>query len=200
MTKGNKDKRYVGRTEEGLLPEMKDKLSFQSANLEAPGIQMVYASPMKRCTETAELIFRETPIITVPELRECDFGDFEYRNYQELKDSAVYQEWVDSGGVLPFPNGESRDTFIKRCNKGFQYVLRHAEEHQFHTIAMVVHGGTIMSVFDTYSYPHQDYFTWQTANGEGFETIVNIGVPGSSNEGITLGIVRKCSFIKENWK
>lgn len=36
------------------------------------------------------------------DFRECDFGIFEGKNYEELKENRDYQRWLDSGGVLPF--------------------------------------------------------------------------------------------------
>lgn len=52
---------------------------------------------MKRCMETAKLIFKEN-FYEVEELRECDFGIFENKNYKELSDCPEYQAWIDSGG------------------------------------------------------------------------------------------------------
>lgn len=57
---------------------------------------------MKRCMETAKLIFKEN-FYEVEELRECDFGIFENKNYKELSDCPEYQAWIDSGGTMTFP-------------------------------------------------------------------------------------------------
>ena len=62
-----------------------------------PEVQRVYVSPMKRRMETAKLIFKEN-FYEVEELRECDFGIFENKNYKELSDCPEYQAWIDSGG------------------------------------------------------------------------------------------------------
>ena len=66
-----------------------------------PEVQRVYVSPMKRCMETAKLIFKEN-FYEVEELRECDFGIFENKNYKELSDCPEYQAWIDSGGTMTF--------------------------------------------------------------------------------------------------
>ena len=55
--------------------------------------------------ETARILFPDHSLHTVEELAECDFGDFENKNYQELAGNPDYQEWIESGGMLPFPNG-----------------------------------------------------------------------------------------------
>jgi len=54
----------------------------------------------------------------VPEWTEMDFGAFEGHNYQELSGDPAYQRWIDSGGTLPFPEGESREEFIRRSVAG----------------------------------------------------------------------------------
>ena len=52
-----------------------------------------------------------------------DFGVFEGKNYLELQGDKRYQEWIDSNGTLPFPEGESREEFISRCDKGFRRMI-----------------------------------------------------------------------------
>ena len=52
-----------------------------------------------------------------------DFGEFEGKNYIELQKDPNYQAWIDSNGTLPFPGGESREAFIKRCEQGFYRML-----------------------------------------------------------------------------
>lgn len=49
-----------------------------------------------------------------------DFGAFEGHNYQELSGDPAYQRWIDSGGTLPFPEGESREEFIRRNVAGYE--------------------------------------------------------------------------------
>ena len=52
-----------------------------------------------------------------------DFGAFEGHNYQELSGDPAYQRWIDSGGTLPFPEGESREEFIRRNVAGYEKML-----------------------------------------------------------------------------
>ena len=60
----------------------------------------------------------------MPLLAECDFGEFENKNYKELSDNPHYQEWIDSNGTLPFPGGESKEECADRNLKGFDEVLK----------------------------------------------------------------------------
>ena len=102
MTAGNRLSRYIGRgTDEPLSEERKQRLSAYSGKLP----QLVFVSPMLRCRQTAEILFPGCTLHVVEELAECDFGEFENKNYQELDGNEAYQKWIDSNGMLPFPGG-----------------------------------------------------------------------------------------------
>lgn len=167
QTKGNLEKRYVGSTDESLTREGAKGL-LEKRGRYSP-VEMVFASPMKRCLETAEILFPGIPCRKIKGLEECDFGEFEYENYQSLKGDDRYQAWIDSGGSLPFPRGESREEFQERCCQAFLEACQTAEKAGVDRVAFVVHGGTIMAVLDRFSRPHRDYYDWQAKNGEGYE-------------------------------
>ena len=83
----------------------------------------------------------------LPEFTEIDFGEFEGKNYEELKGNDAYQKWIDSGGALPFPNGESRDDYVKRVRKGVMRlwaILKREEKKRPNTI------GIKMCIRDSY--------------------------------------------------
>ena len=190
MTRANEEHRYLGKTDEPLsekgirfLQEKKKKSFFN-----AP--EFLYASPMKRCVQTAEILFRRKPVL-IPEWKEMDFGQFEGKNYEELKDNPDYQKWIDSNGTLPFPGGEPREQFIRRSMEGFDWMmsdiliksekntriqngtetqdLKNNCETEIPVVA-VVHGGTIMAVLS--SLTGGEYFDFQVKNGEGYETVL----------------------------
>ncbi len=157
-TAGNLMRRYIGVTDEPLCSEGIAELRERRY----PDCGLVIASPMKRCLESARIIYPDKEIVTCAELSECDFGDFEGRNYLELSGNADYQKWVDSGGVLPFPNGESTEAFKARCVRGFDEMVRRFSERK--SIAFVVHGGTIMAVMERYG--GLEFYDYHIDNGE----------------------------------
>ena len=167
MTAGNLEKRYIGRTDEPLCPEGISALKDRS--LPAPGT--LICSPMKRCIETAQALFPDAVPLIYPELRECDFGDFEGKNYLELTGNADYQRWIDSGGTLPFPGGEAPEDFRARCCRGFLRAV--SDDPTAQALTFIVHGGTIMSVMERFALPERGYFEWQCANGCGFSAEYN---------------------------
>ncbi len=173
-TAGNLEKRYVGTTDELLMPEAVCELekmrenSRQYRENSENGSLMVFVSPLRRCLMTAQLLFPNIEPSVEDDLRECSFGEFEYKNYKELSGDARYQEWIDSGGEIPFPGGESRGQFAKRCCKAFVKACGIAERSGCEEAAFVVHGGTIMAVMEQFAMPHKGYFEWQVKNAEGF--------------------------------
>ncbi|MBQ8655370.1 MAG: histidine phosphatase family protein [Clostridia bacterium] len=159
-TQGNLEQRYVGcRTDEPLCGQGAAELRGR----EYPPVKKVYVSPMRRCLETAAILYPDVPAEIVEDLRECDFGEFENRNYEELNGRADYQAWIDSGGELPFPGGESRAAFAQRCVAAFEGIRRQQED-----CALIAHGGTLMAVMERYARPEGSYFDFQVRNGCGF--------------------------------
>ena len=159
-TQGNLEQRYIGcRTDEELCAD-------GIAQLEArfyPDADMVFASPLKRCIRTAGIIYPGKPVHVVNELRECDFGDFEGCNYDELKENPAYQAWLDSLGELPFPGGESKKEFSDRCVRAFESSTSGLIEGDY---AFIVHGGTIMAIMERFT--GGSYYDFQVQNGKGF--------------------------------
>ena len=172
-TYGNTLGRYIGTTDEPLCEEGREALQaiFEAGLYPMPDV--LYGSPLKRCRETGAILFPGKKMIPVSRLRECDFGEFENKNYKELSGNAAYQAWIDSNGTLPFPGGESREAFEERCVTGFQEVLADLKGKAVHRAALVVHGGTIMSILAAYAAQKEEFYHWQVQNGEGFRMLVN---------------------------
>lgn len=168
-TPGNLEKRYIGSTDEQISKEWVTGIDFSRY----PAADAVFASPLKRCLETAGLIYQDMNPVIYRDLRECSFGDFENRNYSELSENPDYQSWIDSGGTLPFPNGEAPGEFRDRCVRAFEEAVREGAGAGHEKLAFVIHGGTIMSILDRLSTPHEEYYRWQTANGKGFTAMMN---------------------------
>ncbi|MBO5208275.1 MAG: histidine phosphatase family protein [Lachnospiraceae bacterium] len=168
-TKSNEEHRYLGKTDESISPKGEMQLvEYQKLQM-FPNIDCLFTSPMKRCVQTAEILYPELQPVQIREWEEMDFGAFEGKNYVELQGDERYQTWIDSNGTLPFPEGESREEFIARCGNGFQRMIEkvkqiNKEGHK--TIGMIVHGGTIMALLSRYG--KGDYFDYQVANGKGY--------------------------------
>ena len=194
QTKGNLERRYIGkRSQEGLMPEAVSTLKQNSRNY--PNAIYLFISPALRCLNTAKLIYpRLYPKrIVVEELNEMDFGIFEGKNFEDMKNLSEYRSWVEGGCTGQIPGGESRDAFIKRTLAGFSEVVetiekQHVDGYKISEVekfttenrgnemldaAIVAHGGTIMAVLS--SLAGGDYFSYQAKPGEGYSFTVEIG-------------------------
>lgn len=174
-TLANKEQRYLGKTDESLSKSGIEQLLLYKSQRLYPDVDYLFTSPMKRCIETAKLIYPNLCPIVISEWKEIDFGRFEYKNYIELKDDIRYQAWIDSGGTISFPEGENRKDFILRCEKGFIKMCDILEQaikqytNKSGVTGAIVHGGTIMALL----YLHhgkgkKDYFDYNVSNGRGY--------------------------------
>lgn len=162
QTQGNLERRYIGcRTDEPLCAAGREALRLRRY----PAVSRVFASPMRRCVETAAILYPGIRPEIVPDFMECDFGAFEGKNHAELSGRSDYQAWIDSGGALPFPGGESRAAFAARCVRAFE---RLRAQNPREDCALIVHGGTIMAILERFAVPGRDYFAYQAPNGDGF--------------------------------
>ena len=169
MTEGNSKGQYIGVTDESILETEKRLLS----GMDYGKPDAVYCSPLKRCLETASVLFPENRLFKIPEFRECDFGRFEGKTYLDLLDDPVYKEWLDSGVIIRFPEGESKDGFQERCVKGFDELVNTACRLKQNYIAMVVHGGTIAGILEKYGFPEKNYYDWFVKNLEGYRVRIS---------------------------
>lgn len=156
-TEGNIKNRYIGRTDEPLCVEGLDEIRKNKY----PPADFVVSSPMLRCRQTARLIYGNIDYIE-NDLRECDFGEFENKSYEDLKYDQRYIRWMESGGKLPFPGGEDMEGFSKRCIEAFERTIKKYDSIK--TMAFAVHGGTVMAVAQKYL--GGNFYDYHLKNGE----------------------------------
>ncbi|MGI6031081.1 MAG: histidine phosphatase family protein [Eubacteriales bacterium] len=173
-TQGNLLRQYIGVTDEPLCAQGEEELRQALQTGRYPQAQRLYASPLLRCQQTAALLYPHLTAQLQPLLRECDFGEFEGKSYPELKDHPAYQQWLQNPD-LPFPQGEARPDFIRRCCEGFTHIADQ-ECHRKGTAALVVHGGTIMAIMHRFCDTHPDFYDCQLSCGQGYLLSVDVSV------------------------
>ena len=58
-TQANRERRYLGKKDESLLESGKEVLlSYKAQNI-YPAVEYLFTSPMKRCVETANILYPE---------------------------------------------------------------------------------------------------------------------------------------------
>lgn len=127
-TPSNREHRYLGVTEEALSGEGRKQLEILAEKDILKKPWLLFISPMLRCQESAGILFPGKKAYPIEEWREMNFGAYEGKNYEDLKNDSYYQKWIDSNGTLPFPEGESQQEYIKRCHRGLLTATKIIEE------------------------------------------------------------------------
>ncbi|WP_368294482.1 histidine phosphatase family protein [Dehalobacter sp. TBBPA1] len=172
-TEGNLRSRYIGITDEPLSEQGIFELREHIAAGRYTAVEHVFVSPMLRCLQTKELIYPNVPYSIIPELAECSFGIFENKSYEQLKDLAEYQSWIDSGGKQQIPGGDQPEMFKSRCLEGFSRVIQKVDEAGIEQAGLIIHGGTIMMLLEAFSPEIFDFYHWQIKNGEGYQLTID---------------------------
>lgn len=173
ITQGNLEGRYIGRTDLPICDEGREVLNQFQNECIYPGVDKIYTSPLRRCKETAELLFPQYPLTIVEDFTEVDFGDFENKTMAELKDDEKYNLWVTDALNNPPPNGEGYIDFLKRLYKGVDFVFKDMCKEGIYETAVITHGGVIMSLLSAYGLPRLPMNEWFTENGTGFTILIN---------------------------
>lgn len=170
-TQGNEKRQYIGRTDEDLSEQAVEEFrrrQEKSIGELYPPVQHIISSPLKRCIQTADLVYPGQEISTEPMLRECDFGEYEQKTYEDLKDEPEYIRWMESGGMTAFPGGEDQTAFRRRCVDGVKKWIGRLLSEETDSVAFIVHGGTIMAVLSELSEDAYEFYHWQVENGGGY--------------------------------
>ncbi|MCP3964882.1 MAG: histidine phosphatase family protein [Lentisphaerae bacterium] len=137
------DSLYVGSMDVPLSEKGRQEASAIGEFLQDLKYEEVYASPMLRVQQTLELS-GEAPALTVPELREIDFGDWEGKSFGEIsKDWPLeVKEWFEEKEDFSFPKGEKLGDFFDRMDKVIELLQASTAEN----ILLFTHGGVICSL------------------------------------------------------
>ncbi len=141
----NDEKRIQGQQDIPLGDEGRKQAIALGGRLKGRQFQACFSSPLKRATETAELILKASgnsiPIITLPELMERNFGDWEGKSIDDLQllFPNDFSQWLAAHQIPAPPNGESMDELMKRVERGLDQILAVKEGN----VLVVGHSGSI---------------------------------------------------------
>ena len=174
ITQGNLERRYLGqRNDQSLAREGIRQLEDYAARKRYPRADALYSSPMKRCVETARLLYPMMVPVVLPSLTELDFGSFDGKNYEQLKDDPAYRRWIATGGMTAPTGGESGAEFTARLEGALRQIAADAGRRGIRRPAVVTHGGCIMTslsrLADKDLPAGGDFYQYQTPNGGGYK-------------------------------
>ena len=122
-------------------------------------------SGMRRTEETLHILFGQVSHEVDPRFREVDFGAFEMKSYEMLKDTPAYQAWLtgDNERNVP-PAGESGQQMQQRVRQGLQDLLARKGN-----MVLVTHGGVIAFLMEAlFPQEQRNRYQWQPEPGHGY--------------------------------
>lgn len=161
-------RRYVGQADLPLSLSGAEELEAMREGFRYPGVEMVFTSPLRRCVETAEILYPDLLAETLPGLMDMRLGAFEGRTYEELRDGEAFEAWMrDSSRNTP-PGGEDALSFQKRTIGAVRDIFRRMMGERMQNVAVVTHGGVIMSLLTGICLPKRPLHEWAVGNGAGY--------------------------------
>ena len=171
-TAANEKRLYYGSTDLPLSQRGVEELKRLREMLPLPAADAHITSGMRRTQETLQLLFNKTPQRTMKELNEYDYGDFEMKCYEELKNDPDYRRWIAGNDDTPCPNGESQNQFVKRITKGLETI----EKMDAESVVVVCHGGVIATLMGMlFPGRKQHSYEWVPECGRGFSVEISGG-------------------------
>lgn len=158
-TLANERHLYCGSTDLSLSEKGREELLLKRRGIS--GVRFL-TSGMKRANETLEVLFGQVPYEEEPEFREVDFGIFEMKSYDQLKDTPEYQRWLAGNNEENVPPGGESGAQMR------QRVLRAFGALQEDTV-VVTHGGVIAAIMQAlFPEENKSRYAWQPENGGGY--------------------------------
>jgi probable phosphoglycerate mutase len=126
----------------GLSPKGRAEAAAVAERLAGETIAAVYASPLDRTRETAEIIALRLslPVALREDLAELDFGEWTGRTFDEVKTDRRFEQWRNCRSIAAIPGGESwRQVQDRTVGALFDIRRLHPEG----TVVVVSHGDVI---------------------------------------------------------
>lgn len=159
---------YIGITDPDLSQEGINELKKLDATHKYPYAPVIFTGPLKRCTQTCEFLYPDVTPLVLDELNEMNFGLWEGKTADDLKDDPLFERWLaGESGVTP-PNGESNDDFIRRICLVFQNIVDGLIKTGNTDCAIITHSGVMNTLLAVYGIPQAKPFDWACDNGFGY--------------------------------
>lgn len=196
LTSANDTATYIGcRSDYSLSDKGINELWNKMDEFDYPKVQRVYSSPMKRCLETAEIIFPYREVQIVEDITELDFGEFDGKSVNELINREDYRDWLKGGSPDKRPpGGESTEELMLRLYKGIHEIVIDMMNEELTHCAVVTHSGIVTNMLAGFGLPKISPKELACAPGEGFEVLVTAQMWQQSQAFEILG---KIPYYKE---
>ena len=176
LTDSNLEGQYIGHTDVPLSEEGVKQIEQMKEVYDYPLVDAVFTSPLKRCTKTAELVFPDKQAIVINDLIEYNFGEYEGRTAEELKDNELFARWLSGEQGVEPPFGESNEAFAERISNCFIKIVDGLLKTGTTKAAIFTHGGVIMYLLSAFGIPEAPMHEWLMPGGCGFAVRITPGI------------------------
>jgi len=167
-TYANEQKLYCGAADLPLsdngIFELKE---FKKQGIYTESADIYYTSGLMRTEQTLNILFGYVNRTALTQLAEFNFGIFEMKSHELIKDQPDYMEWInDETGLISCPGGENRQEFKSRAVKGYEMIEENAKH--VNSAFVVCHGGVIACIMEHLFPDDKDFYKWQPVQGRGY--------------------------------
>lgn len=168
-TEANEKHLYCGKSDISLSENGITELRKVKNSINYPEGISFFSSGAKRANETLEILYPKKIYSEIKEFWEYDFGDFEMKRYEMLKESKEYISWItDKGGQVSCPNGESKIQYRERIKEAFNNLVEKCYKESISKAVLVCHGGTIGTILEIFYDSSKSFYEYQPSCGRGY--------------------------------
>lgn len=128
-----------------LHPSARERVQQLIPRLQSEAVQHLYASPLERTRETAEILAAglQLKVQPAPELLELDYGDWTHKYFTELDAVTGWREYNTFRSATPIPGGE---WILQTQVRAVGFILRLREEIGNQSAVLVTHADVIRCI------------------------------------------------------
>jgi probable phosphoglycerate mutase len=140
-----------------LSAEGRDEVKRLAERLEGVKLSAIYASPLERCSETAEAIAagRRLDVQTIDDIGEVKYGKWQGKAYKNLVKTPLWRTIQLVPSQATFPGGES---LLEMQRRGVDAIETIRTRHKNGVVAVVSHADMIKAMTAHYLGLHLDLF------------------------------------------
>lgn len=177
LTDANFNGQYIGATDVDLSEEGIARLNRLKHEATYPKVDKVFCSPLVRCRHTAKILYPECDdLIIEKDLAECNFGEWEGKTSEELKNNNDFLLWLKNSEEAYPKGGESLKNFKLRVLSAFERLVETIVKGDIKDVAVVTHGGVIMTILTAFGVPRAGFFDWVVNNGCGYSVRIMLSL------------------------
>ena len=167
-TYANENRLYYGFSDIDISEKGKEDLILLKKEIKYPTGDFFITSGLKRTIQTLEIIYGKKQFIINENLKEMNFGDFELKSYEQLKENKDYIKWIENIEENEIPNGETKNQFENRTLIGFSNIFKSALNNNFKDIVVICHGGVISIFMENMFKNKYNFYEWLPSYGRGY--------------------------------